>query len=160
MSVSAPRAATLAEGTFEYGSVIGFKDGQAGVQQIAFGDDDDVESIGELVATENLSNQTFRSISLHRAAKLSGGRDAQTPHLAGVGQDEHRAVAAVNPATALVHLLKIYSASNPFDWAEPRHERSKLRSYSLETVRRLRPLARRRLSTRRPFLLAIRTRNP
>ena len=33
-------------------------------------------------------------------------------------------------------------------------------SYSLLTVSRLRPLARRRLSTRRPFLLLIRTRNP
>ncbi len=160
MSVSAPRAATLAECTFEDGSVIGFKDGQAGVQQIAFGDDNHVESISELVATENLSNQTFRSISLHRPAELPGRRDAETPHRARVGQDEERAVAAVNPAPALVHLLKIRSASNPFGWAEPWHGRSKPRPYSLETVRRLRPFARRRLSTRRPFLVAIRTRNP
>ena len=86
MSFSAPRAATLAEDTFEGGSVIGFKDGQAGVQQLAFGHDDDVEPISDLVATENLSNQSFRSISLHRAAKLSGGRNAQTSHLAGVGR--------------------------------------------------------------------------
>jgi hypothetical protein len=76
MSISAPRATTLTERTFEDGSVIGFKDGQAGVEQIAFGDDDDVEAIGELVTTENLSNQTFRSISLHRAAELAGRCDA------------------------------------------------------------------------------------
>jgi len=30
----------------------------------------------------------------------------------------------------------------------------------LDTVRRLRPLARRRLSTRRPFFVSMRTRNP
>jgi hypothetical protein len=160
MRVSVPRAATLAECTFENGSVIGFKDGQAGAEQVAFGDDDDVETIRELVATENLSNQTFRSISLHRAAELSGRRDAQTPHPAGIGQDEQRAVTTVNPATELVHLLEICSASNPFGGAEPWHERSKLRPYSLETVRRLRPFARLRFSTRRPFLVAIRTRKP
>jgi len=33
-------------------------------------------------------------------------------------------------------------------------------SYSLLTVRRLRPLARRRFSTRRPFFVLIRTKNP
>jgi hypothetical protein len=76
MSVSAPRAATLVERTFESGSVIGFKDRQAGVEQIAFWYDDDVESIGELVATENLSNQTFRSISLHCVTELPGRCDA------------------------------------------------------------------------------------
>ena len=45
----------LADPTFDEGSVIGFKDGQAGVEQFALGDDDDVKALRNLVATENLS---------------------------------------------------------------------------------------------------------
>ncbi len=60
MSVSAARtgperSSPLAGTPFEQGSVIGFKNGQAGVEQLAPGDDDDVESRSDLVATENLS---------------------------------------------------------------------------------------------------------
>ena len=51
-------------------AVIGFKGGQAGVEQLALGHDDDVEARRDLVATENLSNQSFSSISLDRAAQL------------------------------------------------------------------------------------------
>src|SRR5437762_8278590 len=61
--------------TFEESLVIGFKNVQAGVEQLALGDDDDVESPGDLVATENLSNQSFSSVSLHGAAQLLGSGD-------------------------------------------------------------------------------------
>jgi hypothetical protein len=73
-----PSATVPATGktAFEEGSVIGFKDVQAGVEQLALGNNDHVESRCEFVATENLSNQTFSSISYDRAAKLASRRDS------------------------------------------------------------------------------------
>ena len=89
MAASAARTPQL---TFDEGSVIGFKDSQAGVEQATLGDDDDVESRRDLVATENLSNQTFSSIPLDRAPELPGGRDPQPAVGAIVGQEEERGV--------------------------------------------------------------------
>jgi hypothetical protein len=53
----------------------------------------------------------------------------------------------------LVDLLEFRTPADVFGWTESQ-------SYSLLTVRRLRPLARRRFSTRRPFFVLMRTRNP
>jgi hypothetical protein len=158
MSVSARRTASDrssrgAKTSFEQGSVIGFKGAQAGVEQIAFGDDDDVEPGCDLVTTKNLSNQSFSSISLDRATELPGRRDPQPSDAALVRQDEHRAVAAVDPDAALVDVLEFGATANPF-------VRTESQSYSSLTVRRLRPFARRRLSTSRPFFELMRTRNP
>lgn len=133
-------------------SVIGFKGTQGGVEEVALGDDDDVKSIRDLVPTENLSNQTFRSISLDGAAQFLRGGDSQ-PADAAVRQEEHRAIPAVNSKPTVVNLLELRAAANVFGWPESQN-------YSLLTVRRLRPFARRRFSTRRPFLVLIRTRNP
>ena len=49
--------------TLDETSVFGFKNGQGGVEQVAVGDDDDVEPRGDLVATENLSYQSFGAVS-------------------------------------------------------------------------------------------------
>lgn len=59
----------------------------------------------------------------------------------------------MDPKATAVDLLEFRSATNVFGWSE-------IQGYSLLTVRRFRPFARRRFSTRRPFLVAIRTRNP
>jgi hypothetical protein len=59
----------------------------------------------------------------------------------------------VDANTALVDLLELRTPADMFDWTESQ-------SYSLLTVRRLRPLARRRFNTRRPFFVLMRTRNP
>jgi hypothetical protein len=134
-------------------SVIGFNGAQAGVEKVALGYDHHVKPGGDLISTKNLSNQTFRSISLDRTTELLRGGDAQPAGAALVCQQEHRAIAAVNPKPTAVNLLEFGSAANAFGWPE-------LQSYSLLTVRRFLPFARRRFSTKRPFLVAIRTRNP
>ena len=59
----------------------------------------------------------------------------------------------MNPDAPAVNLLEFRSAANAFGSSE-------FQSYSLLTVRRFRPFARRRFSTRRPFFVAIRTKNP
>jgi len=151
----APRrqSAGLAETSFDEVAVISFKGAQAGVEKLALGDNDDVESRGDFVTTKDLSDQSLGSISLHRAADLPGRRDPEPSHAELVGQKKDRAVAAVGPNSQLVHLLKLRTRANVFGWTESQ-------SYSLLTVRRFRPLARRRFSTRRPFFVLMRTRNP
>ena len=143
----------MAEASFDEISVISFKGAQAGVEKVALRDDDDVEAWRDFISTKNLSNQSFSSVSPNRVADLPGRRDAESPHAQIVGQDEDRAVAAMDANAPLVDLLKLRTPANVFGWTESQ-------SYSLLTVRRLRPFARRRFSTRRPFFVLMRTRNP
>ena len=67
----------LAKASAEVVAIFSFKGSQAGVEQLAFRHDDDVEAWRDLVATEDLSNQSFSSISLNRAADLPGRRDPE-----------------------------------------------------------------------------------
>jgi len=147
------QSAALADASFNEVSVISFKGAQAGVEKFSLRDDDDVVARGDLVATKNLSNQSFSSIPLHRATEFPGRRDAQPPNPPLVGKEEHGGVAAAGANAARVHLLKLRALADVFGGAE-------FQDYSLLTVRRFRPLARRRFSTRRPFFVLIRTRNP
>jgi hypothetical protein len=85
---------------------------QAGVEQVRLRDDDNVEPRGDLIATEDLSNQSFRSVSLNGSPEFPGGRDSQPSHPAGVGQDEHGAVAALDPDALFVHMLELGTTAN------------------------------------------------
>ena len=91
-----------------------FKGCQAGVEQFAFRDDDDVEAWRELVATKNLSNQSFSSISLDRTAEFPGGGDSQPADRQAVREREQRQIAAVRPDTAIVNLLVLRAATDAF----------------------------------------------
>ena len=107
------RESSLSETPFEYVAVVGFKNSQAGVEQFAFRDDDDVEARGDVVATEDLSNQTFRAVSLNGATQLPGCCDTQPADIELVGQDEQRAVAAPDPGAMIVNLPEFGAAANP-----------------------------------------------
>jgi hypothetical protein len=72
------RLSCLFEAPFKSGSVIGFKDGQAGLKKLAFRHDNDVESRRNVIVAENLSYQSLSAIPLNRAAELFRRRDAQT----------------------------------------------------------------------------------
>ena len=91
-------------------AIIGFKGGQAGVEQLALRHDDDVEAWRDLVSTENLSNQSFSSVSLNRAAELLRRRDAQPADRAAGWRGRTGCVAAVDPDAAFVNLLKLGAA--------------------------------------------------
>jgi hypothetical protein len=65
----------------------------------------------------------------------------------------------VRLGAAFVNLQVFGTAADTFGPAELGHEHES-GNYRVLTVRRLRPFARRRLSTNRPFFEAIRTRNP
>jgi len=109
--------------------------------------------MGDFIATKDLSNQSFSSISLNRATDLPGRRNPESTHPPLVGQDKDRAITAVDSNSSLVDLLELRTPADVLSWTESQ-------SYSLLTVRRLRPFARRRFSTRRPFFVLMRTRNP
>jgi hypothetical protein len=91
---------------------LGFKGSQAGVEQFAFRDDDDVEAWRELIATENLSNQSFSSISLDRAPQFAGGGDSQSAYGQVVREREQREIAAVCSDATFVNLLVLRTAAD------------------------------------------------
>jgi hypothetical protein len=109
----------LADPTFDEGSVIGFKDGQAGIEQFALGNDDHIKALRDLVTTENLSYQSFSTVPLHRSAELLRCRDPQPADAAPVGEDDDRGVAAVSPGAALVNLRELCAAAYVFGGAKP-----------------------------------------
>jgi hypothetical protein len=111
------RRSPATETPFNESSVIGFKVAQAGVEQVRLRDDDYVESRGDLIATEDLSNQSFRSVSLNRSPEFPGGRDSQPSHPA-VRQNEHGAVAAMAPDALFVHMLELGATANALVRAE------------------------------------------
>ena len=147
------QSAGLAKASFDEVSIVSFKGTQAGVEELTLGDDDDVESRRNFVSTENLSNQSFSSVPLNRSADLFGRRDSESSHTPLIGEQKDRAVAAMDSNAPLVDLLELRPLADVLGWTE-------LQDYSLLTVRRFRPLARRRFSTRRPFFVLMRTRNP
>ncbi len=96
-------------------SVFGFKNGQAGVEQLAFRYDDHVVAGRDFVQTENLSYQSFSAVSLNRAANLARRRDAEPARRRVVRQEEHGAEPAVHLDPTFVNLLKLRAASNPLE---------------------------------------------
>ena len=153
--------ARLADSAFERGAVIGFKGSQRGLEQLAARHNDDVEACRQFGAPENLPYQSFGAVSLNGAAQLLRRRNPQPADRLFVGENEQRAVAAANPGAVLVDLLKFGVTPDSLVAMKASIDvQLGAQSYSLLTVRRFRPLARRRLSTSRPFFVLILTRNP
>jgi hypothetical protein len=94
-------------------SVFGFKNGQAGVEQLALRDDDEVVARRDFVQTENLSYQSFRAISLDRATDLPRGGDAEAACRALGREKEQGAEPAVHLGPMFVNLLKLRAAAYP-----------------------------------------------
>jgi hypothetical protein len=95
------------EAPFKSGSVIGFKDGQAGLKKLAFRHDDDVESRRDVIVAEDLTYQSFSAIPLNCAAEFFRRRNAQSPPSQLIGPNKQGAIAAVNSCAFLVNLLKV-----------------------------------------------------
>jgi hypothetical protein len=140
-------------------AVIGFKGSQTGFKQFPSRHDDDIESRRNVASTKDLSYQSFSAISLDRPAQLLRSRDAEASHVQVVRQDEERAVLSPDAGSAAVEVLKLAPAANPLMRTKPPGPGHN-RPYSLLTVRRLRPFARRLFRTKRPFFELILTRNP
>jgi len=107
---------------------------------------------------EDLARESLGAISLDRTAKLSAGGDPQARHRTTIRGDKHRHESSGDSHTRRVRSLEIDAAPNPFGRRQP--ERRQHGYCSSDTVRRLRPFARRLFSTIRPFFVAMRTLNP
>jgi hypothetical protein len=101
-------------------TIVGFKGGESGVEDLAFWYNDDIKTRRDVVMTENLSNQPLSPISLNRAAELLRGRDAQPRARSIAGQDECRGEAAMDPDAALINGLKFGASADPFVRPKPR----------------------------------------
>ena len=101
-------------------AIVGFKDGQGGVEQLAFGYDHDIESWRDVVATENLSYQSFGSVPLNGSPELFRCRYAEPSYCAPVGKDEHDRVAPVNAHAAFINFLEFGAAPDALLRPEPR----------------------------------------
>ena len=123
------------------------------MKEVTLWDDDHVEPKSDLVPPENLSYQAFSSVSLDRATQFLCRRDPQPTQWLLVCQQKHGEVSTVDFCAAVVNLLEFGAPTNML--GTPKAGR-----HSLLTVRRLRPFARRRFSTRRPFFVLILTRKP
>ena len=101
-------------------AIIGFKDGQRGVEHLALGDDDDIKSGRDVVMTENLSYQSFSPVSYNSSAELFRSCDAQTSNRALIGKDEYGREAPGNTCASLVDFLKLGAAPDTLVRPEPR----------------------------------------
>jgi hypothetical protein len=105
---------------FKAVAIVGFKGGQCGFEHFTLGYDDDIKPRRYVITTENLSYQSFSSVSLNGSTELFRRRDAQTSDRALVGQDEHGRVAPVNSGAAFIDFLKLGAAADAFMRPEPR----------------------------------------
>jgi hypothetical protein len=144
------------------GPEVSIEIGEGSIEQFATGDDDEVDGDARLMVQppEHFSNQSFRTISPNSVSKLPGGDDPEPGCGRGTRGEQEREVARRHPVGRIEDLLELFTSSYALPSGEPVRRHPASQAYELETVRRLRPFARRRFSTSRPFFVAIRVRKP
>ena len=101
--------------------VILFKGIQAGFEQVALRDHNDINTWRNLVPPKNFSNQSFSPVPLDGPTELLGSGDSQSADPECIGQGEQRAVAASCSGALVVNPLKIDPATNSLVGLERRH---------------------------------------
>ena len=117
---------------------------------------DDIEPRREKVAppAENIPYPASSLVSDHGVADLPAERDAKTAVAELVRENEEDEVATGDSHPLGINRFELPAMMEPVVPGEP------FRPCNAQTVNLFRPLARRRLSTRRPFAVLIRSRNP
>ena len=132
--------------TLECSTVVGFNFPPGRIDHLPARNDNDIYSCQRFAASEQLANEPFRPIPDDRVSNFLAGRDAEARQTDLVWQGEAGHQPAPVPLTVVV------------DPGELRPTAQFHRDD--ETDSRLRPFARRRFSTMRPFLVCMRTRKP
>jgi hypothetical protein len=148
---------------FEGREIVGFEAGERSIENVPARHDDDIDTRRDAVASEELPCEAFRAVSLNGRTKLSGCRHSQPCRPAAVRRDEHEHITPLEPCARVVGPFEIGSSPDATVTRQPlgpRGCRASRCQRSSATVRRVRPLARRRFSTIRPFLVDMRIRNP
>jgi hypothetical protein len=126
------------------------------------------------IPAKKLADETLRAITFHCSANLLRGGNPQPRRRPWLVEQENRHGRAVKLAATIIDVLKIgpvpdvlpapesliRHACRPYGRTADRRSLEEVTGQFDETVSRLRPLARRRFNTIRPFLVRIRTRNP
>ena len=169
------RTALAATASREQHDVVAFKAGEICGEKLASGHDDDIEAGIGLVAAEQLAGETLGSVADNGPPEFPRRRDAESrpTRIRGgfASQHEHRHEAAVSLRTVLVDVLEVGPPPDSLMWLESLGHATLSRSRDnlarrprprgrYDTVRRFRPLARRRFRTRRPFFVLMRSRKP
>lgn len=166
-------------------AVVGFKAVEGGIEHFPPRDDNGIEAHRDLVASEHFPSQPFRSVSIDRRSQFAGCRYSEPPCGEAVGNQKYGHVTTPNAKPGSISALELPPSTNSIRWHEPLSGHLQLRPLpwvepapgsraghrtggwarltahrSSATVKRLRPFARRRFSTIRPFLEDILTRNP
>jgi hypothetical protein len=145
-------------------SVVDFKGGEGSIEHFPARHNHDVQSwLGlerwsDLVAPEQLPRQALRAIPIDGRTQFTAGRHAQPRVGACISNDDHGHETRVKPSPVRIRTFEFRASANAL--AGRQAERLRHRYPSSATVNRFRPLARRRFSTIRPFLVDIRTLNP
>ena len=101
-------------------AIVSFKDGQGGVEQLAPGNNDHVKPSRDLVATKNLSYQSFSPVSYNSSAELFRSCDAETSNRALIGKDEYGGESPRDARAPFVDFLKLGAAPDTLVRPEPR----------------------------------------
>jgi hypothetical protein len=130
----------------ECSTVVGFNLPPGRIHHLPARNNDDVYSCQWFAASKQLANEPFCPVTDDRVSDFLAGRDAEARRTDLVWQGEAGHEAAPIPGAVVIDLGKLRPAAQ--------FHRDDV------TDSRLRPFARRRFSTVRPFLVAMRTRKP
>jgi hypothetical protein len=128
------------------GTIVGFNVPPGRIHHLAARNNDDIYTCQWFAASKQLANQPFRPVTDDRVSNFLAGRYAEAGRTDLVWQGEAGHEAAPIPGAMVIDSGELRPAAQ--------FHRDDV------TARRLRPFARRRFSTVRPFFVAMRTRNP
>ena len=131
--------------SLQSGTVVGFNLLPGCLEHLSTRNNDDVYSCQWFMSPEELTNEPFRPITRDCVADLLAGSNTEPGRADRIGQSEAGHESAPKACPVFVD-LEVFRPSPQF--------------HRVETVSRFRPLARRRLSTMRPFFVCMRTRKP
>ena len=144
--------------------VVGFKGGEGSIEHFPARHNHDIqswlslESWSDLVAPEQLPRQALRAISTDGRPNLTACGHAQPRVGACIGNHNDGHEARVKSSSVRIRTFEFKASADAL--AGSQATRLGHRYPSSATVKRLRPLARRRFSTIRPFFVDIRTLKP
>src|SRR5687768_9465929 len=127
-------------------TVVGFNISPGRIDHLPARNDDDVYSCQWFAGFKQLTNEPFRPVTDNGVSNFLAGRNAQARRTELVWEGEAGHEPAPIPSAVVVDLGELRPTAQ-FHRDD-------------DTDSRLRPLARRRFNTMRPFLLRIRTRKP
>ena len=107
---------------FDVCTVFTLKGSQAGIQQLALRNNDEIEAGHDLMTTEHLTNEAFCSVAINRSPESLARGNSQSPDRELVFQNEHDGEAAVDLRPALVHSLEFRVPANVFVSPKARHK--------------------------------------